>query len=80
MVRRSATSKPECRSVSQTRNEAEEPPPYSELLDRTHAMIRDPSGTILFWAGGLERLHGFSAAEAVGRISHKLLNTEFRLR
>ena len=77
MVRPSATSKPKSRSVSQARNEAEEPPPYSELLDRTHAMIRDTSGTIRFWAGGLERLYGFSAAEAVGRISHKLLNTEF---
>jgi PAS domain S-box-containing protein len=40
-------------------------------------MIRDPTGTIRFWAGGLERLYGFRPTEAVGRISHKLLSTEF---
>jgi two-component system sensor kinase FixL len=40
-------------------------------------LIRDPAGTISFWAGGLERLYGFTSAEAVGRISHKLLNTDF---
>jgi two-component system sensor kinase FixL len=39
-------------------------------------MIREPSGKIEFWASGLERLYGFTSAQALGRISHKLLKTE----
>jgi two-component system sensor kinase FixL len=50
---------------------------YARLPDRAHALIRDPAGTINFWARGLERLYGFTPAEAIGRISHKLLKTEF---
>ncbi|MGP0090304.1 MAG: PAS domain S-box protein [Xanthobacteraceae bacterium] len=48
-----------------------------QALDGAHAMIRDPAGAITFWARGLERLYGFSSAEAVGRVSHELLKTEF---
>jgi PAS domain S-box-containing protein len=40
-------------------------------------MIRDADGAIRFWAGGLERLYGFTSAKAVGRISHELLETQF---
>jgi len=77
MVRRSTTSKREPRSASEVRKKPKQNLPYPQLLNHTHAMIRDPTGTIRFWAGGLERLYGFRPAEAVGRISHKLLNTEF---
>src|SRR3954447_18948998 len=41
------------------------------------AIIRDPAGSIQFWGQGPSRRYGFSAAEAVGRISHELLRTEF---
>ena len=34
-------------------------------------------GPIAFWNAGAERLYGFSAAEAVGRSSHALLQTRF---
>jgi PAS domain S-box-containing protein len=40
-------------------------------------MTREFGGEIRFWSRGMERLYGFTAAEAVGRISHKLLRTEF---
>ena len=40
-------------------------------------MVRDPDGTINYWGPGLERLYGFSSADVVGRISHKILKTEF---
>ena len=46
-------------------------------MPNAHAMIREPTGRIKFWARGLEELYGFTSAQAVGRISHKLLNTEF---
>ena len=32
---------------------------------------------ITFWSRGMERLYGFSAAEAVGQLAHFLLKTEF---
>jgi two-component system sensor kinase FixL len=40
-------------------------------------MTRSFEGEIRFWSRGMERLYGFSAAEAVGRVSHQLLHTEF---
>ena len=46
-------------------------------LDHIQAMVRDPDGTINYWGPGLERLYGFSTADVVGRVSHKILKTEF---
>ena len=46
-------------------------------LDHIQAMVRDPDGTINYWGPGLERLYGFSTADVVGRVSHKVLKTEF---
>jgi PAS domain S-box-containing protein len=40
-------------------------------------MARDMDGTIRHWSAGCERLYGWTAAEAVGRISHDLLSTRF---
>jgi PAS domain S-box-containing protein len=38
-------------------------------------MARELDGRILFWSKGAERLYGWTAEEAVGRISHDLLQT-----
>ncbi|MDO9711531.1 PAS domain-containing protein [Paracraurococcus lichenis] len=46
-------------------------------LDLGAAMARDMDGTIRHWSKGCERLYGWTAAEAVGRISHDLLRTVF---
>jgi len=48
-----------------------------QALDRAHVMIREPGGAITFWSHGMERLYGFTAAEALGRPAHFLLKTEF---
>ena len=40
-------------------------------------LTRSVEGEIRFWSLGMERLYGFTATEAVGRISHQLLRTEF---
>ena len=46
-------------------------------LDLSAVIIRRMDGTIQFWLAGFERLYGWSAAEAVGRNSHQLLQTIF---
>jgi PAS domain S-box-containing protein len=37
----------------------------------------DLDGTIELWGAGAERLYGFTAGEAIGRVSHALLQTTF---
>jgi two-component system sensor kinase FixL len=46
-------------------------------LSLAQVMTRSFSGEIQYWSGGMERLYGFTATEAVGQISHDLLRTEF---
>jgi PAS domain S-box-containing protein len=75
MVRRSADKKPQSQPASNVWKNAKLD--HAHALNSAHAMIREPAGTIKFWASGLERLYGFPSAEAVGRISHELLKTEF---
>ena len=40
-------------------------------------VVRHQDGHIQFWSRGAEQMYGFSASEAVGRISHELLKTRF---
>lgn len=47
------------------------------VLDLAQAMVRCLDGRIVYWARGAERLYGWTAQEAVGRISHELLATVF---
>src|SRR5438034_4578947 len=51
----------------------------SALLEQTYdsVLVWDCGGRITFWNGGAERLYGFTRAEAVGRIGHELLQTQF---
>jgi PAS domain S-box-containing protein len=48
------------------------------LIDRAKdaILVRDLDGTIRFWNQGAERLYGWSSAEAVGRNSRELINTD----
>jgi PAS domain S-box-containing protein len=63
--------------------EIELPPGGAERLVDLLALSHEPmltwrlDGAIEFWNAGAERLYGFSADEAVGRISHSLLKTTF---
>ena len=49
------------------------------LLDHAYdaVAVRRASGEILYWNKGAERTYGWSAAEAVGQVSHSLLQTDF---
>src|SRR5437899_9013381 len=48
------------------------------LLDLAHdsIIVRDMISTILFWNRGAEQTYGWSKAEALGKVSHTLLETE----
>ena len=49
----------------------------AEYLSHAPVFVRRLDGTILYWTTGAEELYGFTAEEAVGRISHDLLQTVF---
>jgi PAS domain S-box-containing protein len=52
---------------------------FRELVELTGdaIIVRRRDGHIIFWNAGAERLYGWSASQAVGRISHELLATRF---
>jgi PAS domain S-box-containing protein len=49
----------------------------TSMLDQSQTIVIDLEGTILFWDSGATSLYGWSNVEAIGRISHELLLTEF---
>ena len=51
----------------------------ADLLDLTHdsVMVRRLDGSITFWNAGAQRMYGWSPSEAVGKISHNLLQSRF---
>ncbi|GAB4367224.1 MAG: hypothetical protein Kow00121_05300 [Elainellaceae cyanobacterium] len=51
----------------------------AQLLDLAHdtIMVCDLNGAITFWNQGAERMYGWSKDEAIGRVSHDLLRTQF---
>ncbi len=63
----------------QLERSAREAREHAELLDLAHDMIfvHDMDGRIVFWNRGAELTYGWKAEEAVGRLSHELLQTEF---
>ncbi|HYA77814.1 MAG TPA: PAS domain S-box protein [Verrucomicrobiae bacterium] len=51
----------------------------ASLIDLTPdaIMVRGFDGCISFWSAGAEKLYGWTAEEAIGRVSHDLLKTIF---
>jgi PAS domain S-box-containing protein len=49
------------------------------LLDLAHdaAFVSDTDRRITYWNAGAEQTYGYTPAEALGRVSHELLHTEF---
>ncbi len=50
---------------------------FAHALALAPAMVRTLDGEILLWGRGLQAIYGWSAEEAVGRLCHELLATEF---
>jgi PAS domain S-box-containing protein len=47
------------------------------ILEEAHVYAVRPNGEIIFWNSGSEQLYGWSKKEALGKIAHELLKTEF---
>src|SRR5262250_73643 len=62
---------------AQLKTKLEQLEEFAHALDVAPAMVRTLDGKILHWGRGLEALYGWTAEEAVGRVSHQLLGTEF---
>jgi PAS domain S-box-containing protein len=77
-ARRAAVEK-EAAQMERLQQQAGELREQAQLLDLAHdaIMVRDLDGRILFWNQGAAERYGWSKQEAVGRITHQLLQTEF---
>ncbi len=51
----------------------------AELLDLAHdtIIVHDLDGKIIFWNKGAERAYGWTGKEAIGQLTHELLQTTF---
>jgi PAS domain S-box-containing protein len=49
------------------------------LLDlvRDGILVRDLYGTVVYWSAGAAEMYGWSRDEALGKVSHKLIRTEY---
>jgi PAS domain S-box-containing protein len=65
------------RDVSALRLAQEDAATLAGAVNRSNILVRGLDGTILNWAGGCERLYGWTKAEALGLKAHDLLGTKF---
>ena len=57
--------------------ESERVEELSHALNLAPVIVRTLDGKILFWGQGLRSLYGWTADEAIGRVAHELLATQF---
>ncbi|MGC2639849.1 MAG: PAS domain S-box protein [Acidobacteriaceae bacterium] len=67
------------RDITQQKEREELSSRQAKLLDQAHEpiIVRDHQDRIVYWNRGAERLYGWTAAEALGRVTHELLQTHF---
>jgi PAS domain S-box-containing protein len=67
------------RSVSSSKGSEINSRALVSALDHSNVLIRSWDGVIEHWSEGCERLYGYSAEEATGKLLHELLQTEYPL-
>jgi len=67
------------RDITEQKRQEELADRQTQMLDQAYEPIflRDHKDRIVYWNKGAERLYGWPATEAVGRVSHDLLQTTF---
>ena len=67
------------RDVTEQKEQEELTRRQSQLLDQAYEpmLVRNHQDRIVYWNKGAERLYGWAAAQALGRISHELMQTTF---
>lgn len=65
------------RDITEAKRINEEIRQQAGLLDLATAMVRDMQNRIVLWTRGAEELYGYTREQALGRLSHELLKTEF---
>lgn len=65
------------RDVTERKNFEQELRQQAVLLDLAPVLVRDLDNRIVLWTRGAQKLYGFTREQAVGRISHELLQTQF---
>lgn len=63
--------------VTERKNTEDRLRTLARALDQTMVIMRRWDGVITYWTAGCERLYGWTAAEAVGRVCQELLCTKF---
>src|SRR5438093_110442 len=55
------------------------PAVLESIIELAHdaILVRDPASIIVFWNRGAEELYGWTAQEAIGKVTHNLLQTHF---
>ena len=65
------------RDITERRQVEEALREQARVLDLAQVIVRDTTGHIVQWTLGAENLYGYSRNEAIGQVSHELLQTEF---
>jgi PAS domain S-box-containing protein len=67
------------RDITDRKKAEEELRKQAELLSLAHdaIIVRDSENRIAFWNPGAEKTYGWSATEAIGKVTHELLQTTF---
>ena len=68
-----------CEDITERKRAEEALQEKASLLDLTHdtIFVRDLKDVIRYWNRGAEELYGWTRAEAIGKVSHQLMETIF---
>src|SRR5215813_4084680 len=69
----------EVQDLTESKAAEEEVRKQAELLSLAHdaILVRDVENRIIFWNQGAQNTYGWTAKEAIGRVTHELLQTRF---